>query len=112
MRMLGRTVVVACLVLAGAGRAWAQDAASPSAPAAAPQAETGAPKPRVADRKFWLMSGALVTSMLMDTRSTFDVSSRCPDCIEANPFVAPFVDRGPTTTYVAGLAFDAGVMTV
>jgi hypothetical protein len=50
--------------------------------------------------------------MLLDTRSTFDVSKRCPDCYEANPVVAPFVRQGATTTYAAGLAFDAGVMTV
>ena len=67
---------------------------------------------RVADKKFWLTAGALTTTMLLDTRSTFDVSKRCPDCYEANPVVAPFVRQGATTTYAAGLAFDAGVMTV
>ena len=67
---------------------------------------------RTTDKKFWLVAAGLNTAMLLDTKSTFDVSRRCPDCIEANPFVAPFVNRGPKTTYVAGLVFDAGVMTV
>jgi hypothetical protein len=67
---------------------------------------------RVADKKFWLTAGALTTTMLLDTRSTFAVSKLCPDCYEANPVVAPFVRQGATTTYAAGLAFDAGVMTV
>jgi len=67
---------------------------------------------RVADKKFWLTACALTTTMLLDTRSTFAVSKRCPDCYEANPVVAPFVRQGATTTYAAGLAFDAGVMTV
>jgi hypothetical protein len=51
--------------------------------------------------------------MLIDTKSTFDVLRACPTaCQEANPFVAPFVRRGPALTYTAGVLFDAGVMTV
>jgi hypothetical protein len=67
---------------------------------------------KVADKKFWLTAGALTGTMLLDTRSTFEVSKRCPDCYEANPFVAPFVRQGASTTYAAGLMFDAGVMTI
>ena len=66
----------------------------------------------VADKKFWVVAGALTTAMLLDTKSTFAVGTRCADCYEANPVVAPFVHQGATTTYAAGLAFDAGVMTV
>jgi hypothetical protein len=66
----------------------------------------------VTDKKFWLVAGALTTTMLLDTKSTFDVSDRCPACYEVNPVVAPFVRQGATTTFAAGLAFDAGVMTV
>jgi len=50
--------------------------------------------------------------MLLDTKSTFDVSDVCPYCREANPFVAPFVRRGPVPTYIAGELFDAGVMNI
>ena len=67
---------------------------------------------KVADKKFWLVAGALNATMLLDTKSTFDVARRCPDCHEGNPVVAPFVRQGATTTFAAGLAFDAGVMTV
>jgi hypothetical protein len=85
------------LVLATSTLAHAQDLRAPE---------------RVADKKFWFVAGALTTTMLLDTRSTFDVSQRCPECYEANPVVAPFVRQGPTATFAAGLAFDAGVMTV
>jgi hypothetical protein len=50
--------------------------------------------------------------MLLDTKSTFDVMRRCASCYEANPYVAPFVDRGPALTVSAGVAFDVGVMAI
>ena len=65
---------------------------------------------RVADKKFWLTAAALNVSMVLDTKSTFDVVSRCARCFEANPFAAPFIARGPVVAYAAGEAFDAGVM--
>jgi hypothetical protein len=65
---------------------------------------------KVVDKKFWLVSTALNTTMLLDTWSTFDVMSRCPTCREANPYVAPFVKKGPAVTFTAGQAFDIGVM--
>ena len=68
--------------------------------------------PKVLDKKFWALTGALNAAMLMDTKSTFDVSKICANCEEANPFVAPFVRRGPALTYTAGVLFDAGVMTI
>jgi hypothetical protein len=67
-------------------------------------------KPKVADKKFWVVGAALTSAMLLDTWSTFDVISRCPGCREANPYVAPFVRRGPVVTVTAGLALDIGVM--
>ena len=67
---------------------------------------------RVTDKKFWILGGALNSAMLLDTKSTFDVGKVCVDCYEANPFVAPFVRRGPVPTYIAGELFDAGVMTI
>ena len=80
----------------------------------ASQAQELASKPagKVADTKFWLVGATLNTAMLLDTKSTFDVARRCADCYEANPIVAPFVYEGPTVTFVAGEAFDIGVMTV
>ncbi len=69
-------------------------------------------RPEVRDKKFWALAGALNAAMLMDTKSTFDVLERCRRCEEANPFVAPFVRRGPAVTYTAGQLFDAGVMTI
>jgi len=70
------------------------------------------PRRKLADKKFWLLGGALNSAMLLDTKSTFDVTKTCSDCYEANPFVRPFVRRGPATTYIAGEIFDAGVMTI
>ena len=70
------------------------------------------PQRKVTDKKFWLLGGALNSAMLLDTKSTFDVTKSCSDCYESNPFVRPFVNRGQVTTYVAGELFDAGVMTI
>jgi len=75
-------------------------------------ASTGETSSSVLDRKFWLLAAGLNTAMLLDTKSTFEVAGSCNTCREANPFVAPFVRRGPTVTYTAGVLFDAGVMTV
>jgi len=83
----------------------------PSVPSQVLPAADSAPTPRkVADKKFWLLGSGLNSAMLLDTKSTFDVSHACSACYEANPFVAPFVRRGPVPTYVAGELFDAGVM--
>jgi len=114
LRALATTtmMMMMMMMLATAGVARAQDAVAAAPPATAQIETPSRPHGRVADAKFWALGGGLVSSMLMDTKSTFDVSVRCPDCIEANPFVAPFVNRGPKPTYIAGLAFDAGVMVV
>ena len=65
---------------------------------------------RVNDKTFWAVGGLLGTAMALDTKSTFDVLGRCAGCYEANPYVAPFVSRGPAVTMSAGVAFDVGVM--
>jgi hypothetical protein len=65
---------------------------------------------RVGDLKFWLVGAALNTAMIFDTRSTFDVKRRCARCVEADPFAAPFIERGPALAYSAGEAFDVGVL--
>jgi len=67
---------------------------------------------KVTDKKFWLLGAALNTSMLLDTKSTFDVTRRCLRCVETNPYAAPFVNRGPAVAFTAGEAFDLGVMAV
>lgn len=61
---------------------------------------------------FWTVGGLLGTAMLLDTKSTFDVLNRCTRCYEGNPYVAPFVNRGPKVAFSAGLGFDVGVMAV
>jgi len=101
------------LVLATATAGVAQDLPSGSVPSQALPSSDSAPAPRkVADKKFWLLGAGLNSAMLLDTKSTFDVSHACSHCYEANPFVAPFVRRGPVPTYIAGELFDAGVMTI
>jgi hypothetical protein len=80
--------------------------------ATAARAQEGEGSRHVADRKFWAVAAALNTAMVLDTRSTFDVVRVCDTCREANPFVAPFVRRGPAITFTAGEVFDAGVMSL
>jgi hypothetical protein len=70
------------------------------------------PSRRVHDFKFWTVGGLLGTAMLLDTKSTFDVLGRCARCYEANPYVAPFVNRGPGVTFTAGVALDVGIMAI
>jgi hypothetical protein len=64
----------------------------------------------VADRKFWFTAATLNIAMVADTKSTFDALHRCSRCYEADPYAAPFVNRGPKTAFTAGEAFDVGVM--
>jgi hypothetical protein len=81
-------------------------------PVAVPHGETQTAKRKVTDVKFWVVAGALNTAMVLDTQSTFAVSKRCPDCYEADPFVAGVVAKGAPATFVAGEAFDIALMTV
>ena len=98
MRIICRLSAVLMVVLSTATTVLAQERGSGSA--------------RVADRKFWVAAAALNAAMVLDTKSTFDVVSVCRTCREANPFVAPFVRRGPAVTFAAGEAFDAGIMSI
>lgn len=123
---LAVATIVATMLMAGAGRA--QERVDPgmvgpvlAGPIAASRAVPGGlaaasaverQSTPVLDRKFWAVAAALNTAMVLDTRSTFDVIRACRDCREGNPFVAPFVRRGPGLTYTAGEVFDAGVMTL
>jgi len=81
-------------------------------PVSVPHGDTEAPKKKVTDAKFWVVAAALNTAMVLDTQSTFAVSKRCPDCYEADPFVAGVVAKGAPATFVAGEAFDIALMTV
>jgi hypothetical protein len=69
------------------------------------------PRP-VVDVKFALLGAGLVTAMSLDTASTFRARAWCPSCREDNPYAAPFVRRGPTFAYTAGVLFDGAVMGV
>jgi hypothetical protein len=73
-------------------------------------AQSAEPTKRATDKKFWMLAAGLTTAMVLDTKSTFDVSRWCASCEEKNPFVRPFVERGPALTFTAGVAFDAGVI--
>jgi hypothetical protein len=106
MKSLAGAIVLA---IATSTASFAQQPAA-LGPASAIMTDEAAPAKKVTDRKFWILGAALNTAMLLDTKSTFDVSKRCADCYEANPVVAPFVAQGQATTYIAGEAFDAGVM--
>jgi hypothetical protein len=67
-------------------------------------------RPPVLDRKFAVVSAGLLGAMTFDLYSTFKSESWCPGCREANPYAAPFVDRGPGPAFAAGALFDAGVL--
>jgi len=67
---------------------------------------------RVTGATFWVTGAALNASMILDTKSTFDVLRRCDRCFEADPYAAPFIARGPVVAFTAGEAFDIGVMVV
>ena len=81
-------------------------------PVTVPHGNPEVPKKKVTDTKFWVVAAALNTAMVLDTQSTFAVSKRCPDCYEADPFVAGVVAKGAPATFVAGEAFDIALMTV
>lgn len=81
-------------------------------PVAVPHGNPESPKKKVTDTTFWVVAAALNTAMVLDTQSTFAVSKRCPDCYEADPFVAGVVAKGAPATFVAGEAFDIALMTV
>jgi hypothetical protein len=107
--------VLLVLATSAASQAQTRDADQIPPPTLTPAvepAEARPPKKTVTDAKFWIVAAALNTTMTLDTKSTFDVSKRCPDCYEANPFVAGFVAKGAPTTFIAGEAFDVVVMTV
>ncbi len=113
MRSARQLATVLLLVLVAATAGQAQERGSLPAGEGARRVETAERSSRqVLDRKFWIVAAALNTAMALDTKSTFDVVRRCEACREANPFVAPFVRRGPAVTFTAGEAFDAGVMTM
>jgi hypothetical protein len=98
-----RAFSITALVVTLASPSWAQQTT-----ASDPQAQET--RAKVADKKFWLVAAALNGAMIMDTKSTFDVDRRCANCVETNPYAAPFVNRGPAVTFTAAETFDMGVM--
>lgn len=71
------------------------------------------------DRKFWLLTSAVVGGMVADTHSTFSaIKHDCHGMLpcsqwpvgELNPLTAPIIKRGPLVTYPLALGFDGGVM--
>jgi hypothetical protein len=113
MKALRRISLAITFLVVAAVSAFAQDdVAASGTPFRTAHAETMASGEKVRDKKFWVISAALTTTMALDTKSTFDVVRNCRDCREANPFVAPFIERGQGVTYTAGILFDAGVMTI
>ncbi len=100
------TVLMLCLMSA---QVWAQDPTDDAVTGAIVPAATKA-EGKTMDKKFWLLAAGLNTSMLLDTKNTFEVMDRCPRCEESNPYARPFIERGPKLTYPAAFAFDAGVM--
>jgi hypothetical protein len=93
---------------------WAQASTGDagSARASATTASADEPAGPVLDKKFWLTGVALNVSMIADTKSTFAVLRRCDNCVEDDPFAAPFVARGPVVAFAAAETFDVGVMVV
>ncbi|OGN27865.1 MAG: hypothetical protein A2941_00775 [Candidatus Yanofskybacteria bacterium RIFCSPLOWO2_01_FULL_49_17] len=62
------------------------------------------------DKKMTLVSIVLMSSMSIDTKSSFDTRQRClGGCREMTQGVGWFIDRGPLAAYPAGLAVDSGI---
>ena len=95
---VSRVVVVALIALLASASISAQDASFVPA--------------KAIDKKFLLLGGALNVSMILDTKSTFDVLRRCDRCVESNPYAAPFINRGPAVAFMAGEALGIGVLAV
>ena len=110
--MLRNLSAAILLVVVSATASLAQSAESRPVDSLRLASESGPETRRAADKTFWLVAAGLNATMLLDTKSTFDVMLRCTSCYEANPFVRPFVQRGRALTFSAGVAFDAGVMAV
>jgi hypothetical protein len=67
-------------------------------------------KNKMFDWKFLSVAGILHGSMILDLNSTYYTLNRCPSCKEANPYTAPFVNKGPACAYVAATIFQGGLM--
>jgi hypothetical protein len=66
----------------------------------------------IVDWKFMSLGAGLGAAMATDTYSTYRSKAWCPSCVEANPYAAPFINRGPGIAYTAGALFDVGVMSL
>ncbi len=111
----GLSVVAVLLMLSGTSRA--QEIAAPvvaplNATFSTPAQDEGRPAAKVVDKKFVLVGVALSAAMIGDTKSTFYVMSRCKNCYEADPYAAPFINRGPAVAFTSGEALDITVMAV
>ncbi len=62
------------------------------------------------DKKFLLVNGFYIGSAILDVESTFYSLDRCSNCVEGNPVVAPFVNKGKLTTYAFYGAVTTGVI--
>jgi len=100
---------IVLLTLSGTGLAQTP---APRSVSSADQLDSSSDRPasRVTDAKFWLTAVSLNVAMAIDTKTTFDVAHRCPQCVEADPYAQPFVARGPVVAFTAGETFDIGVM--
>jgi hypothetical protein len=62
-------------------------------------------------RPYWIMVGWLAAATVYDVETTFYRLDRC-QCIEVNPMVKPFVERGRLATYAYSAAVNGIIMVV
>ena len=65
-----------------------------------PQTPSQAPTEKKSYKPYWLMYALLTATTVYDVETTFHRLGQCPnDCMEGNPVVRPFVERGRAATY-------------
>lgn len=65
------------------------------------KAQNGAGK-KVADTKFWVMTGMMIGATVYDVESTYFALNHCPPgkkCSEGNPMMRPFINPGRFSAY-------------
>jgi hypothetical protein len=64
---------------------------------------------KVIDKKFWAIGTGLALSTAYDIETTFNALNNC-NCIERNPVMRPFVNRGRPAVYAVSGGMNAAAM--
>lgn len=65
----------------------------------------------IADKKFWIVNGVFLGSVVYDVESSYFALDRCENkCKEGNPLIRPFAEKGRLWVYAYHAPIGAGVM--